>query len=46
VKKWIKKVFKLFDEQDFNSALANISSADDREDFEWKLRQKLFRNKK
>ena len=30
-------------EQDFNNALANLGDARDREDFEWKLRNALFR---
>lgn len=44
MKKWLKKLLKCFDEQDFNNALANLGNAKDREDFEWKLRNRLFRS--
>lgn len=43
MKKIIKKLFKLFDKQDIENALANVGNAKDREDFEWKLRQNLFK---
>jgi hypothetical protein len=43
MKKLIKKLFKLVDEQDFDYAIETLGNAKDREDYEWKLRQKLFR---
>lgn len=43
MRKLIKKLFHLFDEQDFNQALAEITNAKDREEFEWKLKNKLFK---
>jgi len=43
VKKLIKKWLKLYDQQDFDRACSEITSAKDREDFEWKLKQKLFK---
>ncbi len=42
VKKLIKRIFKLFDRTDFETAVANVGNAKDREDFEWKLRNRLF----
>ena len=45
MKNMIKKWFKLFDESDFNRALAVITRASDRDDFEHQLRTQLFRIK-
>lgn len=40
---WIKRKFNLYSEQDFENATAQIANAKDREDFEWKLKTKLFK---
>lgn len=43
MKGMIKKWFNLYDEQDFDNAVGGIFNADNREDFLWKLKNKLFR---
>ncbi len=45
IRTWIKRRFAFFDRSDIESALANLGNAKDREDFEWKLRQRLFQAK-
>ena len=42
MKKLIKKLFKLYDKQDFENAIANIGDASNRDYFVWKLKIKLF----
>jgi hypothetical protein len=39
---WLKKRFGFFDRQDFEDALATAGNAKDREEFEWKLKNRLF----
>lgn len=41
IKKRIKKMFSLYDREDFEKALNSIPTARDREDLEWKIRQKM-----
>lgn len=41
--KIIKKIFKLYDQKDIETAIINIGHAKDREDYEWKLRNLLFK---
>ena len=43
IRNLIKKWIKFYDRQDIENALANTPSAKDREDFEWKLKQMLFK---
>lgn len=43
LKNLIKKLFNLYDVEDLNNAFSNVTNAKDRDDFEWKLKQNLFR---
>ncbi len=43
---WVKRYFNLVDEDDFEYAIQTMGNASDRQDYEWKLRKKLFRGSK
>lgn len=46
MKKIIKKWLNLFDENDFDRANLQVGFAGDREEYIWKLKKKLFKEKK
>lgn len=41
IKKWLKRLFGVFSDRDLERALATIGIAQDRTDFEWRLKRSL-----
>lgn len=41
IKKWFKRMFRVFSDRDLDTALSAIGNVKDRQEFEWKLKRAI-----